>query len=75
MYVGYRRAKPKKLRNRGYKVCLNERAIVRLLDAMISCNIDKSIINSFIKPPFESTNDFPTGTAVASLIGHMTMTF
>ena len=44
----------KKLRNREYKVCLNERAIVRLLDLTIDCNIDKSIKNF----PIPSRNTF-----------------
>jgi len=39
---------PKKRRNREYKVCLNRDTIVHLLDAIIVCNIDKSIINFLI---------------------------
>jgi|GEM_PF-3849024 len=45
LYCGCRCAKAKKLRNREYKVCLNERAMVRLLDVLTDCNIDKSIKN------------------------------
>jgi len=35
--------KPKKLRKREHKVCLRERAILRLLDSEVDCNIDISI--------------------------------
>ena len=43
-------AKPRKLRNREYKLCLNTRAIVRLLNLTVDCNIDKSIKKFPITP-------------------------
>jgi hypothetical protein len=43
----------KERRNREYKACPNERAIVRLLDARMDCNFDKSIKNFPISSAWE----------------------